>query len=42
MALTLAEASKLSNDMLRTGIIETIVAESMIRQLVGFARRDAA
>jgi hypothetical protein len=36
MALTLAEASKLSNDMLRTGIIETIVAESPVLQRLPF------
>ncbi len=36
MALTLAEASKLSNDMLKTGIIETIVSESPILQRLPF------
>ena len=34
MALTLAEAAKLSNDMLRQGVIETIIKESpVLRQL---------
>ncbi len=34
MALTLAEAAKLSNDMLRQGVVETIVKESpVLRQL---------
>ncbi|HZP26124.1 MAG TPA: phage major capsid protein [Dehalococcoidia bacterium] len=32
MALTLAEAAKLSNDMLLTGVIETIVKESPVLQ----------
>lgn len=36
MALTLAEASKLSNDQLRSGIIETIVSESPILQRLPF------
>lgn len=36
MALTLAEASKLSNDQLRAGIIETIVSESPILQRLPF------
>ncbi len=29
MALTLAEASKLSNDMLLQGVVETIIKEEM-------------
>jgi hypothetical protein len=34
MALTLAEAGKLSNDMLLQGVVETIVKESpILRQL---------
>ena len=36
MALTLAEASKLSNDMLKTGIIETIISESPVLQRLPF------
>jgi len=36
MALTLAEASKLSNDLLLQGIIETIVKESPILQALPF------
>lgn len=36
MALTLAEASKLSNDMLMRGVVETIVKESPILQRLPF------
>ena len=36
MALTLAEASKLSNDMLLQGVVETIVKESPILQTMPF------
>jgi hypothetical protein len=36
MALTLAEASKLSNDILLQGVIETIVKESPILQVLPF------
>ncbi len=36
MALTLAEASKLSNDFLLQGIIETIVKESPVLQALPF------
>jgi len=36
MALTLAEASKLSNDMLLQGVIETIVKESPVLQRLPF------
>ncbi|MDO8532663.1 MAG: hypothetical protein Q7T26_10975 [Dehalococcoidia bacterium] len=36
MALTLAEASKLSNDTLLAGVMETIVQESPILQLLPF------
>jgi Phage capsid family len=36
MALSLAEASKLSNDMLLQGIVETIVKESPILQVMPF------
>ena len=36
MALTLAEASKLSNDMLLQGIVETIVKDSSILQQIPF------
>ena len=36
MALTLAEASKLSNDMLLQGIVETIVKESPVLQVLPF------
>jgi len=36
MALTLAEASKLSNDMLLQGVVETIVKESPILQQLPF------
>ena len=36
MALTLAEASKLSNDMLLRGVVETIVKESPILQRLPF------
>ena len=32
MALTLAEASKLSNDMLLQGVVETIIKESPVLQ----------
>ena len=36
MALTLAEASKLSNDTLLAGVMETIVQESPVLQLLPF------
>jgi HK97 family phage major capsid protein len=36
MALTLAEASKLSNDILQVGVIETIVKDSPVLQLLPF------
>jgi len=36
MALTLAEASKLSNDMLLQGVVETIVKESSVLQQLPF------
>ena len=36
MALTLAEASKLSNDMLLQGVVETIVKDSPILQILPF------
>jgi len=36
MALTLAEASKLSNDILLTGVIETVVYESPVLQALPF------
>ena len=36
MALTLAEASKLSNDMLLQGVVETIVKDSPILQVLPF------
>lgn len=36
MALTLAEGAKLSSDMLRTGVIETIVKESPVLQALPF------
>ena len=36
MALTLTEAAKLSNDMLLTGVIETIVKESPVLQTLPF------
>jgi len=36
MALTLAEASKLSNDMLLQGVVETIIKESPILQQMPF------
>ena len=36
MALTLAEASKLSNDMLRQGVVETIVKESPVLRKLPF------
>lgn len=36
MALTLTEASKLSNDVLRAGVIDTIAAESPTLQLLPF------
>ncbi|RJO63350.1 MAG: phage major capsid protein [Dehalococcoidia bacterium] len=36
MALTLAEASKLSNDMLMQGVVETIVKESPVLQSLPF------
>ncbi len=36
MALTLAEAAKLSNDVLLVGVIETIVYESPVLQVLPF------
>ena len=36
MALTLAEASKLSNDALLVGVIETIIKDSPILQTLPF------
>ena len=36
MALTLEEASKLSNDMLLQGVVETIVKESAVIQRLPF------
>ncbi|GBD14547.1 hypothetical protein HRbin25_00425 [bacterium HR25] len=36
MALTLAEAAKLSNDMLLVGVIETIIKESPVLQVLPF------
>jgi len=36
MALTLAEASKLSNDMLLQGVVETIIKESLVLQQLPF------
>ncbi len=36
MALTLAEAAKLSNDVLLTGVIETIIQDSPILQILPF------
>ena len=36
MALTLAEASKLSNDVLLQGVVETIVKDSPILQRLSF------
>ena len=36
MALTLAEASKLSNDMLLQGVVETIVKDSPVLQQLPF------
>ena len=36
MALTLAEAAKLSNDMLLQGVVETIVKDSPIIQQLPF------
>ncbi len=36
MALTLAEASKLSNDILQAGVIETVVKESPVLQVLPF------
>ena len=36
MALTLAEASKLSNDVLLTGVVETIIKDSPILQALPF------
>ena len=37
MALTLVEASKLTQDMMVRGVIETIVAESMVLNYMPFA-----
>ena len=36
MALTLAEASKLSNDILLQGVIETIIYDSPVLQALPF------
>jgi HK97 family phage major capsid protein len=36
MALTLAEASKLSNDVLLTGVIETVIQDSPVLQVLPF------
>ncbi len=36
MALTLAEAAKLSNDMLRQGVVETIIKESPVLRQIPF------
>ena len=36
MAMTLVEAAKLSNDILKTGIIETVVKDSPILQQLPF------
>ncbi len=36
MALTLAEAAKLSNDILLTGVVETVVQESPVLQVLPF------
>jgi hypothetical protein len=36
MALTLAEAAKLSNDILQTGVIETVIKESPVLQYLPF------
>jgi hypothetical protein len=36
MAMTLVEAAKLSNDVLKTGVIETIVKDSPILQKLPF------
>ncbi len=36
MALTLVEAAKLSNDILLTGVIETVVKESPVLQVLPF------
>ena len=36
MALTLAEASKLSNDILLQGVVETIIKDSPILQRMPF------
>ena len=36
MALTLAEAAKLSNDILQTGVIETVIKESPVLQVLPF------
>ena len=36
MALTLAEASKLSNDVLLTGVIETVIQDSPVLQVMPF------
>ena len=40
MALILAEASKLSNDILLQGVVETIVKDSPILRALPFVRRD--
>ena len=36
MALTLAESAKLSNDMIRRGVIETILEESPVLEVLGW------
>ena len=36
MALTLTEASKLSNDMLLSGVLETVIKDSPVLQQLPF------
>jgi len=40
MALTLAEAAKLSNDILLSGVVETIIKDSPILQRMPFIEID--
>jgi hypothetical protein len=40
MALTLAEAAKLSNDILLTGVIETVIQESPVLQVLPFIETE--
>jgi len=40
MALTLAESAKLSQDMLLTGVIETVIKESPVLQTLPFIETD--